>query len=263
MFRGVAKSVVIAGQPGGPASVPSRLLKNPRRPRVWACHLVLLGTFLAGPSTAQAQYSRWFVGGGLALTVPQGEFGQLVDEGFGANGQVLYRLDPEGYAALRFDVGIVTYGSETVRVPLSETVGRVSIDVNTRNNILLMGFGPQFAIPAGAVRPYVNGVVGLGYFFTESTVRGSRNFQFDNFARTTNFDDLSFAYGLGGGLGIPVRRGYHPISVLLDAQYRNHGNTRYLREGSIQDEAGGRVVITPLESQANLLLFQVGVSVGL
>ncbi|MFQ5678702.1 MAG: outer membrane beta-barrel protein [Gemmatimonadota bacterium] len=225
--------------------------------------IALLALAIALPSPAHAQYNRWFIGGGFALTEPQGEFGRLVDEGFGFNANLMYRLDPDGILALRLDAGVVTYGSETFQVPLSRTVQRVLVDVTTRNNIFLLGAGPQLSLATGPVRPYLNGSVGLGYFFTESSVRGSRAFASESFARTTNFDDLSFAYGVGGGLGIPVKGGYHPIHLLLDAQYRNHGRTRYLREGSIQEDPSGRVLITPLESQANLLLFLVGVSVGL
>jgi hypothetical protein len=217
---------------------------------------------LIAVASSPASGQSWLAGGGLALSVPQGEFGDRVDEGFGVGGHLVYLVDPYGVLGLRLDAAIVTYGRERFEVPLSRTVSRVRVDVTTRNNILLAGFGPQLALPLGAVRPYVNGSVGLGYFFTESSVGDDSGFYFDEFARTTNFDDLSFAYGLGGGLGIALRRGPNPLLLALDLQYRDHGETRYLREGSIEEDGFGGVFIHPLRSDAEVLVLQLGVSVG-
>jgi hypothetical protein len=109
----------------------------------------------------------------------------------------------------------------------------------------------------------VNGFVGLGYFFTESSVGGSSNFPGDDFARTVNFDDVSLAYGAGAGLGIRLGTGRRPIYLNFEGQYRRHGDTEYLREGSILDDGFGGVVITPLFSDADFVLLQLGISIGL
>lgn len=209
-----------------------------------------------------AAQNRWHAGGALTLAIPQGEFANNVDTGLGLGGHLVYGLDPAGVVGLRVDGAFVTYGSERFRTPLSRTVSRILVDVRTRNNIFMLGTGPQLALPGGALRPYVNAAVGLGYFYTESSVDGSANFAFDDFARTTNWDDLSFGYGLGGGLGIGLRRGRVPLYLALDLQYRHHGETRYLREGSITEDGAGRVFIDPLRSEADLLIVQLGVSVG-
>lgn len=246
-----------------PGSTGARRWTAPRDgPGAPFAMLGFLGVLLllaAGPAAAQGRLGG---GLGLAFTVPRGELGDNVGAGLGLGGQLLYGLDPAGALALRLDGALVTYGSERFRRPLSRTVSRVSVDVQTRNNIFLLGFGPQLALPAGPVRPYLNGAVGLGYFFTESSVEGSGNFDFQDFARTTNFDDLSFAYGVGGGLGIALGSGPRPVRLALDLQYRDHGRTRYLREGSIEEDGTGRVFIRPLESDADLFLLQVGVSFG-
>lgn len=206
---------------------------------------------------------RWELGGGFAVAVPQGEFSRFVDEGYGLGIHAVYALDRDGAVGLRFDGGFVTYGSERFTVPLLPSTGRVLVDVKTRNNIGILGIGPQLQLPSGAIRPFVNGFVGLGYFFTESSVGGSSDFDFDDFARTTNFDDVSFAYGGGGGLGLRLGRGYRPVYLNFEVQYRNHGETEYLREGSIVDDGFGGLIISPLLSEADFLLFQVGVSIGL
>lgn len=234
----------------------------------WPAALALgvLALLAGGPAWAQAGpggSSRVFLGGGVTVSVPRGEFGDFVDEGLGLGGTLRVGLDPAAILALRLDASVVTYGSERFTVPLSTTVSRVFVDVVTRNNIFLLGLGPQLGVPYGPLRPYLNGVVGLGYFFTESEVRGSSNPFFDDFARTTNFDDLSFAYGAGGGLGLALSGGRRPFLLVLDLQVRNHGRTRYLREGSITEDGTGRIFLDPLESDADVLLVQLGVSFGL
>lgn len=206
---------------------------------------------------------RWDLGGGLAVAVPQGEFADFVDEGFGLALHAVYGLDPSNTVGLRFEAGFVNYGNERFTVPLLPSTGRILVDVRTRNNIAMFGIGPQLQVPSGPVRPYVNGFVGIGYFFTESSAGGSANRHYDDFARTLNFDDASFAYGAGGGLGLRLGHGFHPVYLNFDAQYRWHGETEYLREGSIVDDGFGGTVIYPLLSDANFLFFQVGVSVGL
>lgn len=206
---------------------------------------------------------RWDLGGGLAVAVPQGELADFIDEGFGLALHATYGLDPQSIVGLRFEGGFVQYGSERFTTPLLPATGRILVDVRTRNNIGMLGLGPQLQVPDGPIRPYLNGFVGLGYFFTESSVGGSSNFEFDDFARTLNFDDVSFAWGGGGGLGVRLGNGFRPIYLNFDAQYRNHGETEYLREGSIVDDGFGGIIITPLRSEADFLLFQLGVSVGL
>lgn len=206
---------------------------------------------------------RWDLGGGLAVAVPQGEFGSFVGEGFGLSLHAVYGLDRSNAVGLRFDAGFVNYGNERFTVPLLPSTGRILVDVRTRNNIAMVGLGPQLQVPDGPIRPYVNGFVGVGYFFTESSAGGSSNWDYDGFARTLNFDDASFAYGAGGGIGLRVGNGFRPIYLNFDAQYRWHGETEYLREGSIVDDGFGGTVIYPLLSDADFLLFTAGVSVGL
>lgn len=202
--------------------------------------------------------------GGLAAVgaLPQGEFADSVDVGFGLAGHFVYQLDRGGLLGLRLDGGFVNYGHETQRVPLSSTVGgRVLVDLTTTNNIFFVGAGPQLGVPTGRLRPYANGSVGIAYFQTESSVEGTRSDE--PFASTTNFDDLTFAYGGAAGLYVPLRTGETPISLDVGVRYHDNGRARYLREGSIRDDRDGSVTFQPIESEANLVTFHVGVSVAL
>jgi len=201
---------------------------------------------------------RFEVGGSVNYGLPQGAFRQNVRQGFGVDGFFRWNFDSRGILSLRTDGAFLGYGRETKRVPLSSTIGgRILVDLTTSNNILHAGIGPQLTAPDGPFRPYVNGGIGFSYFFTTSSVEGSH----DNepFASTTNYDDFTLSLTTGTGVLIPlgVRR---DVSLDLGVQYQNNGQVRYLRKGSIIDLPNGGIQITPIESEANLLSFRVGVS---
>jgi len=197
-------------------------------------------------------------GGGFGYASPTGPFQDFVEHGFGFAGFGEYRLDPHGIFSLRGSLGILQYGSETIKTPLIS--GRIMADITTSNNILWMGFGPRLAWNAGAVRPYGDVGIGFSYFYTESDIKGSNNNE--SFAESTNFDDTTFAWHVGGGLQIPITGGETPISIYLSSQYIGNGDLRYLNEGSIQDQPDGSITFEPIESEGNLMLYQVGVLVG-
>ena len=205
--------------------------------------------------------ARSFIGGSLLVAQPQDEFANYVRVGGGFGFHFVQQLDRDGIVGLRIAGDYLIYGHETERVPLSPTVPRVTVDVTTSNNIFALGIGPQIMMPSGHFRPYLNGTVGFSYFFTESSVSGSDNSI--TFASSKNFDDFTFAWTGGAGLYIPVRAGRQPVSIDIGARYHGNGRARYLREGSIQDDGAGGVYYTPIESNTNLVTYQIGVTVGL
>lgn len=221
---------------------------------------------LAGASPAVAQYgfgarpARATLGGGALVAQPVGEFKSYVNNGFGGGGHLLLRVDPQGFLALRADVGYLIYGHETKRVSLPNA-GRVQFDVTTSNNILTYSVGPQLMVPTGPIRPYVNAMAGGAYFFTESSVGGSDNSS--DFASTRNFGDNVASYGYGGGVFIPFVVRNALIGLDVGARFIRNGHTRYLREGGITDLPGGGFTVSPIESETNLVAYHVGVNVGL
>jgi len=203
-----------------------------------------------------------YAGAAFAYGRPQGEFGEYVDHGFGGDLHLIYQPGARGILGLRFDLGILNYGNERMRVPLSSTIGgRILVDVNTSNNIAHLGIGPQIGVPDGRFRPYVGGFVGMTYLYTESSVRGSSGDE--SFARTTNYDDATFSYGGRAGVYVPLRGGPSPISVDLGLVYRNNGEAAYLREGDIIDNGDDTISFTPTRSDTDILSLQLGVSVGI
>jgi hypothetical protein len=208
-----------------------------------------------------AQRSLVFGGASLVYGNPTGDFGKYVNQGFGVDGVGRWKADNRGIVSLGIEGGFLQYGSETIRVPLSSTVGRVSVDVTTSNNILFLGFGPQLTVPSGPVRPYLSGGVGFSYLFTESSVEGSDNNN-SSFADTKNFDDFVFATTGGAGVYIPFGR-TREAGLDIGLRYHNGGRGRYLREGSIVDRPGSTPLINPITSQTQLYSIRIGFIAGL
>ncbi len=203
-----------------------------------------------------------FAGGSFAYARPQGEFRDFVEQGFGGGGHFIWQPGRRGPLGLRVDGSFLVYGSETQQVPLSPTVGgRITVDLNTTNNIGFLGVGPQVGLPDGRLRPYVGGFVGVAYLFTESSLTGADD-EYE-FARTNNYDDATLSWGGRAGLYVPVHRGSTPVSLDLGATWLNNGEAEYLREGDIVDHPDGSISFTPSRSDTDLLTFHVGVSVGI
>jgi hypothetical protein len=203
-----------------------------------------------------------YFGGDFTIAQSRGEFADYVDGGFGGQLHYIHQLDRDGWIGVRADAGIVVYGYERQRVPLSSTLGgRILVDLNTSNNIAFVGIGPQIGVPDGRLRPYVNGYVGYSFIWTSSSVSGT-GWDDEDFASTTNFDDWSFSHGVGGGVYVPLRGGPSPVSLDLGVRYRDNGEAEYLREGDIEDNPDGSITLYPVRSDTDLLTFHVGFTVG-
>lgn len=225
------------------------------------------------PAIASAQRPRYrepsydrppraAVGASFTYGRPVSDFLNYVDQGLGFDAFFRFNTDPLGILSFRLDGGLLIYGRETFRVPLSSTIGgRILVDLTTSNNIVWMGFGPQLTSPSGFIRPYANAGVGFSYFFTESSVEGSHDN--DPFASTTNYSDATFRYAFGGGFLIPFQTRTSEWAIDLGAVYHGNGQVRYLREGGIEDFPDGSIVLHPIQSDANLLTYRLGFSIGI
>ncbi len=226
------------------------------------------------PSLAAAQYRGrgegsfdrpiWgAAGGSFTYGRPVGDFLHYVNQGFGFDVFGRLNLDRQGIISLKLDGGYLIYGNETMRVPLSGTIGgRILVDLTTNNSIVWMGLGPQLTLPSGFLRPYANAALGFSYFFTESNVEGSNNNN-EPFASTTNYSDVAFRYGFGWGVLVPFQAGTTEWAIDLGAIYHGNGQVEYLREGGIEDRPDGSIVLHPIRSDANLLSYRLGFSISL
>ena len=189
----------------------------------------------------------------------QGEFRNYVYGGLGMGGALVVQ-PRSSILGLRIEGGFAIYGQETKRVPLSNTVDRVFVDMTTSNNIAMFGVGPQLTAPSGAVRPYLAGTVGWVGFFTETGVNGTDN-SYD-FASSQNLGDGNLAWTLSSGFYIPVRAGKTPWSIDVGATYHKNGRMEYLRKGGIVDNNDGSITLNPVRSEADFLAFRLGVRIG-
>lgn len=206
--------------------------------------------------------SRAFLGIDAEYGQAHGEFADFVDHSWGVGGSFLYAMDRAGLLGLRVDMSYQRYGHERQRVPLSPTIGgRILVDVTTDNNIVLAGVGPQLLFPRGPVMPYLTGTIGLAYFFTQSSVEGADNN--DPFATTKNYSNTTFAWSGAGGLYIALKKGAKPVALDLGARYQANGTARYLREGGIIDNGDGTITLSPTRSEANLIIYHIGLTFGL
>ncbi|MEJ2187393.1 MAG: hypothetical protein P8Z36_15910 [Gemmatimonadota bacterium] len=227
--------------------------------------LPVFAVLLAMPAALHAQMEpvRSFGYAGITAQVaqPVGQFADYVGTGWGLGGSFLLPFGRSPWFGLRADAGFVIYGYESRDVCFSQTVGcRVTLDLTTTNDILYAGIGPQLMLPLGPVQPYVNAAAQLSYFSTSSALNGSDSY--DSFANTTNFDDLTAAWSAGGGVSIalPIRR--TQVAIDVGARLHHNGVVRYLREGDIQDNADGSITLHPQRSEANLVVYHIGVRIG-
>jgi hypothetical protein len=205
------------------------------------------------PSPAVAQEAALNV----IVGVPQGDFGDRAEAGIGGDLYGGLRLG-ESPVTIGAKLGIMIYGHETRREPFSTTVPDVTVDVTTSNDILLGHLVLRLRPPGdGAFVPYVDGLFGFKYLFTQTEINSRR---FDDVASSTNFDDFALSYGGGAGLMIRVHRGGNRTTFLqLGADYMVGTEADYLLPGSIERDDDGNVNFDVQRSKTTILTPRIGV----
>ncbi len=227
--------------------------------------LSLAGVFVLIPGLS-AQYRptntpRGAVSLSFLAAEPVGEFADNIDAGYGAELSGRIPLDSQGILSLRGNLGFLIYGYESKRVCISGVGCRVQARLETSNNIFFGGIGPELAIPLSWARPYVNASMGFGYFSTNSSLED--RWGGENYFDTQNFGEGTLSWGVGWGAELFITRGRIPIAVDLGARYHDHGVMEYLTEGDIVDHADGSVTLYPNVSEANLISYRFGVTIGI
>ncbi|HSG07748.1 MAG TPA: hypothetical protein VLA36_05310 [Longimicrobiales bacterium] len=219
---------------------------------------------LAGGADAQRRSQRpaGYVGLALVAAGPLGELGDYIDAGGGGQFYGMFPLDPDGRVRLRADFGFLVYGHERQRLCFSYPVGcRIQMDLTTTNAVMFGGLGPEVVLGSGPVEPYLNASFGFSYFTTTSSLSGDNDF--DEFASTTNFDDAVFAWRAGGGVRIQLSKGRRPVALDLGVERHENGVAEFLTKGDIVDHPDGSITLFPNRSEANLVTFRVGVTLGI
>lgn len=199
------------------------------------------------------------------MGMPQGEFKQNVDSaGFGGSGSFAYRFK-RSPLTLGVSTGVLVYGSETRPEFLSDLIPEVVVDVTTRNYILTCHLVLRAQLPKGTFRPYIEGLAGFHYLWTETGVY-DQGCCHERIASTVNLSDFAWSFGAGCGVMMKVyekrtKTDRYPLAMHVDlgACYLKGGKAEYLRKGSIFQE-NGRLVHDFGMSQTDLLTARLGLS---
>jgi len=200
----------------------------------------------------------------IMLGFPMGDFKEEIDRlGFGLSGHFLFLAPTDNRPfGIGLNVGYLNYGQETRREPFSQYAPDVTIDVERSNNLVNFHALFQLGFGSGSVRPFIEGLFGGSYIFTETSIRSERNGQ--EVATSTNFDDYAWSYGAGGGILILLSSGDEEGSdagaLFLDlkARYLFGSEAEYLKEGSVI-VSGGNVTYQVTKSKTDLLTVHAGV----
>lgn len=234
---------------------------NGVRGSVWCMMMVVvMAAAMGSPASAQ------FADAGIHFDVgaPRDEFRDNLDRN-GYGGSITGVIHPaSSVIGLGIELGFMNYGHETRNEPLSTTIPDVSVRVTNSNNIVLGHLFLRLRQRFGWAEPYMDGLVGFHYLYTDSKIENLRNDE--EIASSVNLDDTVFSYGLGGGVmfrlaEVPVNEGTVDmlgISLDLKIRYLRGGNAEYLKEGSIRRD-NGAISYDIRKSRTDMLLYQVGI----
>jgi len=219
-------------------------------------------------SNAQAQEFHFDLD--INVGVPQGEFSDEIDRlGWGLGLMGGYKI-PETPLMVGLDFGFMNFGIETRTEPLSTTIPDITVEVENSYNLVTGNLLFRLSGPPTTFRPYIDGLFGFNYFFTQTVLRERGAFSDEDVLRDTNFDDTSLSYGFGTGANLRVYNGAvqggSASDFALRGVYLNAGvrymfgrEAEYLQEGSITRN-NGNVSFDVSRSETDLLYFKFGVN---
>lgn len=227
-------------------------------------NLVYIILFLLALNNSQL-YSQQ-AGINLSLAFPQGEFGEEVDNlGYGLSGEFMFLSPkPNSPFGIGLNLGYYVYGRETSSEPWSHTIPWVTLDVEKTNSLVNFHVLFEVGYPTGPIRPYLQGLFGGEYLYTQTSVSGEHDQE--TIASSTNYDDWAWSYGAGGGILILL--GGDPITQMgaiyldLKGRYLFGSETTYLKEGGME-VINGNVYYNPSKSKTDMLTIHIGIRAAL
>lgn len=209
----------------------------------------------------------------VGVGIPQGDFRQQFDHvGGGINLMGGYRF-ANSPVMLGMEFGFMNFGTDTREEPISTTIPDLRVEVENSYNLVHGDLLLRLIAPPSTIRPYVDGLVGFNYFFTQTVIRDRDDFFDEEKLSDTNFEDTALSYGFGAGVQIRLwqRKGeitrtlndVEPSSVYLNlrGRYMYGREAEYLQKGSIRTD-NGEVVYDVSQSTTNLLHIKIGVGVN-
>jgi hypothetical protein len=202
-------------------------------------------------------------GGSFFIGSPQREFRNYVDQlGYGIQIHgTLWAPSKERPFTIGLNLGYMIYGSMSDDRPFSETIPDVNVNVSRTNSLANFHLLFQISPFMGTVRPYIEGLFGGAYIFTQTEIKSE--YSHEQIASSTNYDDFSWSYGAGGGLLIRVAQNLGDVKTLyldLKARYLYGTEAEYLTEKDIViNPADRKVYYFPKKSKTDLLTLHIGV----
>jgi hypothetical protein len=218
---------------------------------------VVTSSLMAQRSALREVRNRGSAGGGLLVAVPVGEFANHINVAGGFDMFGALGIDRAGALSIRLDGSFLIYDHLRDAGYLDSPYYSIPVDLNTTSYIASLRAGPQITLGQGAVRLYGFGLGGLSYFATETSTGGCGC---DSFGSITQYDDVTAAWEAGGGLQIQLGRRHTPVLLDLGARYLHNGEVSYLPARSL---SGGSTILRPIRSEANVVIYQVGITFGL
>jgi opacity protein-like surface antigen len=198
------------------------LLGRSHLQRLLATGLLMWGAVLASRAADAADF------GIDALSVlPRGQLDENLGTGYGIGAQLLFPVR-DGPFFVGGEISVARYAEE--RRPFFG-----DFDVVTSNDIGMFNVVLRAEATSGRVRPYLDAVVGLKVFQTESSLVDTCFLCEDEvLSSQTELEDAAFSYGVGAGLKFDLSQS----RVFLDTQvrYTRGRDATYLTRGSISDD---------------------------
>jgi hypothetical protein len=208
------------------------------------------GSWIAGAallfivSTGFGQ-SRFQMGFSFEPFFPQGEFRDVTDRiGWGGSLDALYRI-PESALHVGLSFAYHVYGHQNRWEPFNPTIPDVTVRVSTTNAMFRSHALVRLQTPAGRMRPYIEGLIGLEHLTTDTRVHDDSYWGDDGFAGSNQSRSTVFSYGVGGGVLLnlyrrPAEEKDRGVSLDLDIgmRYIRGGAASYLTPGDIEIRDG-------------------------
>jgi hypothetical protein len=195
---------------------------------------LVIATLVSGAGIGRAD-RIYLEGGYLVGGFPMGDWSKVAGAAMGLEGTNIVRLDASQLFAFRSTLGWEYNFSRTVDVSSSNLAPGDQLAIQTSNNTLYFGIGPELSKPSGPARGFIYGTVGFNTNWTngglDGTVAGNR------YSSNVGATSTVFAWSVGGGLR-KVMKGVPGGKIELSAEYRSGTGHNYLLPDDVHSSGG-------------------------
>jgi hypothetical protein len=222
--------------------------------------------FLLLPIAAQAQ-ARYTVGLSGLYGQPLGPFADNVRHGFGLDGMGTLGLDSRGIFSLKAELGWIRLDSKSEPFIVNTGFEFLELESETTSGVLMLGAGPQLAVPFGPIRPYVGGSIGFARFATNTAIKLSGDYtetgQEETIDEQTVSSDFILSLTASGGIRFELPFMGRGILGDLGVRWHSNGEAEYVSSEGVVYNGAGVPTITATRSDADFLVYRLGIVIPL